>query len=184
MDVIEKNAVLMVVDVQEALEASSDGKMNNPGAEGNLVRLIERWRRDDLPRFFVRYISPRPASPFHKDAPGSRFKASVKPRPGETVIEKHFESVFMKTDLEERLRKANLRTLIFTGFYSDQCIAASSKVANNLGFEVMAVSDATATIGCPGYKNEKFYEAEDIHRMMMGNLQRDGITILESAELL
>jgi nicotinamidase-related amidase len=77
----------------------------------------------------------------------------------------------------------NLQTLIFVGFYTDQCIAATVKVANNLGFRVFVAADATAATGCKGY-NGKFYQAEDIHQVTLGSLQRDGISIIESIELL
>jgi nicotinamidase-related amidase len=183
VDIISANAALIVIDVQEVLDDPNQGELNNPKAEENIVKLLERWRRERLPIFHVKYISPREKSPFHKDAPGTGIKESVKPLPGEPLIVKHFESAFVKTDLEERLKKANLHTLIFAGFYTDQCIAATVKVANNLGFDVFVAADATAATGCRGY-NGKFYKAGDIHQMTLGSLQRDDISIIESAELL
>jgi nicotinamidase-related amidase len=183
MDIISKKAALIVIDVQEVLDDTNQGELNNPKAEENIVKLLERWRRDRLPIFHVKYISPREKSPFHKDAPGTGIKESVKPLPGEPLIVKHFESAFVKTDLEERLKKANLQTLIFVGFYTDQCIAATVKVANNLGFRVFVAADGTAATGCRGY-NGKFYKAEDIHQVTLGSLRRDGISIIESTELL
>lgn len=184
MDVKAKNAALIVLDVQEASAAPSDGELSNPAAEGNISALIRRWRRDGLPLFFVKYLSPRKASPFHEDSPGSKLRESCTPLPGEPVIIKHFESAFMKTDFESRLREAKLHTLIFTGFYSDQCVAVTAKVANNLGFEVIVVSDGTAATGCPGYNNDKYYEGVDIHQLTLGSLNRDGITVVESSALL
>jgi nicotinamidase-related amidase len=183
MDVISINAVLIVIDVQEVVDDPTQGELNNPEAVGNIVKLLERWRKERLPIFHVQYISPRMKSPFHKDAPGTGIKESVKPLPGEPLIVKHFESAFMKTDLEERLKKANLQTLIFVGFYTDQCVASTVKVANNLGFKVFVAADATAAAGCRGY-NGKFYKAEDIQQMTLGSLQRDDITIIGIAELL
>lgn len=183
MDIISENAALMVVDVQQVLDDPALGKMNNPGAEQIIIKILERWRRNKLPIFHVKYISPRKTSPFHKDMPGTEIKASVQPLPGEILIIKHFESAFLKTDLEECLREANLHFLVVVGFYTDQCIAATVKVANNLGFNVFVVADATATTGCIGY-NGKRYEAEDIHQMTLGSLQRDGIAIIESTALI
>jgi nicotinamidase-related amidase len=127
MDVILEKAALIVIDVQEVLDDPDQGELNNPEAEENIVKLLQRWRKERLPVFHVQYISPREKSPFHKDAPGTGIKESVKPLPGEPLIVKHFESAFMKTNLEERLKKANLQTLIFVGFYTDQCVAATVK---------------------------------------------------------
>jgi nicotinamidase-related amidase len=176
-------AALIVIDVQEVLDDPEQGELNNPKAEENIIKLLERWRKEKLPIFHVKYISPREKSPYHKDAPGTGIKESFKPLPGEPLIVKHFESAFMETDLEERIKEANLHTLIFVGFYTDQCVASTVKVANNLGFKVYVVADAAAATGCRGY-NGKFYEAGDIHQMTLGSLQRDDISIIESAELL
>jgi nicotinamidase-related amidase len=183
MDVISERAALLIIDVQEVLAEPAQGELNNPGAEETIVMLLGQWRRAGLPVFHVRYLSPRPGSPFHQGAPGTKIKASVKPLPGEPVISKHFESAFMKTDLEERLRRANLHTLVVVGFYTDQCIASTVKVANNLGFKVMVLADATATTGCNGY-NGQFYKAEDLHQVALGSLQRDGISISTANDLL
>jgi nicotinamidase-related amidase len=183
VDIISEKAALIVIDVQEVVDDPAQGELNNPGAEGNIVKLLERWRKERLPIFHVQYISPREKSQFHKDNPGTGIKESVKPLPGEPLIVKHFESAFMKTDLEERLKKANLQTLIFVGFYTDQCVASTVKVANNLGFNVFVAADATAASGCRGYNGE-FYKAEEIHQMTLGSLQRDDITIIGIADLL
>jgi nicotinamidase-related amidase len=183
MDIIAENAALIVIDVQEAVDDPSPGPLNNPDAEHTIVSLLNRWRQERLPVFHVNYISPRAASPFHKDAPGCRMKVSAKPLPDEPLIIKNFENAFLKTDLEVRLEKAGLRTLVFVGFYTDQCMAASVKTANNLGFNVFVVADASACTGCKGF-NGKFYEAGDIHQLALGGFQRDGISIIESADLL
>lgn len=182
MDILSKNAALIIIDVQEATAGPIWGKLNNPAAEEKIVRLLELWRKKGLPVFHIQYISPRLASPYHQDAGLDKIKKSVAPLPGETLVVKHFESAFMKTDLEERLKKANLENLIFVGFYTDQCVAATVKTANNLGFKVFVALDGTAAIGCRGY-NGKYYEAEDIHQMTLGSLQRDGISIIACDQL-
>ncbi len=183
VDMILENAALIIIDVQEVLNDPAQGKLNNPEAEKNIVKLLSHWRKKCQPLFHVQYISPRQASPFHLNAAGTNIKESVQPGPGETIIVKHFETAFMKTDLEERLSKANIKTLIFVGFYTDQCVASTAKVANNLGFKVCVVADATGTTGYRSYDG-KFYLAEDIHQLTLGSLQRDGITILHTRDLL
>ncbi|MCP5048471.1 MAG: isochorismatase family protein [bacterium] len=183
MNIKEKKPALLIIDVQKALDESPDGPLHNPNAEQTIVNLIQHWRKHNLPLFFVKYHSPRKASPFHKDAPTSQMKDSVKPLPHETVIIKHFEGAFMDTDLADQLKKANIHKVLFTGFYTDQCIAASSKEANNLGFEPCVVADGTSTTGCKG-DNGKYYEAEDVYHLTLGALERDGITIVESSQLL
>lgn len=179
---LEKTA-LLIIDVQEVLDDPAMGTLNNPEAEANILHLLKHWRAHKLPLFFVKYLSPRKASPFHPGSPGTAIKASVAPLPGESLVAKHFESAFMKTGLEEKLRKEGIQALIFVGFYTDQCVAASSKVANNLGFRVHVVADATGTIGCTGHGG-RFFTADETHALALGGLERDGITIIKTGELL
>jgi nicotinamidase-related amidase len=184
MNLKNKNTALIVIDVQEGVDHPTDGGLNNSGAEENILKLLDRWQEDDLPYFVVQYHSPRLQSPFHKDNPSSKLKQSVRSIVGDTIIIKHFESAFMKTDLEEKLRSAGIETVIFVGFFSDQCVASTAKVANNIGFRVIVVADATATTGCPGYYNGIFFNGEDIHNLTLGSLKRDGISIMQTSELL
>ena len=183
MNIKEKNAALLVIDVQKALDTGSDGPLHNPEAEQNIVKLIAHWREEQLPLYFVKYFSPRPASPFHPDKTTSEFKDSISPLAHEPVTIKRFEGAFMETDLADKLREKNINTLLFTGFYADQCIAASSKEANNLGFECYVVADGTSSTACTGH-NGKVYEAEDVFYLTLGSLERDGIKVVNSEELL
>ncbi len=172
-----------MIDVQEVLDNPALGILDNPGAEQNIIKILGHWRAHNQPRFIIQYHSPRPASPFHREASGSGLKPAVRPRAGELHIIKHFESAFMKSELEERLREQEIETLVFVGYYTDQCVAVSAKVANNLGFRVIVIADATATTGCQGYEGTR-YKATAIQDLALGSLQRDGITIIDTATLL
>lgn len=180
---IDGKTALIVVDVQKALEQSSDGPVNNSQAEKNILKLIDKWRTENWPLYFVQYYSPRPQSPFNKNAPSSQFKEGFGPLQGEAHIIKHFENTFQQTNLETLLKERQVETLIFTGFYTDQCIASSAKVANNLGFDVIVLADGSGTTDCKGY-NGQLFKGEDIHQLTLGGLQRDNITVLETADIL
>lgn len=176
MDTFKPNTALIVVDVQEAVDNASYGGLNNPEAEKNIMKLVHKWRKEKWPLYFIQYHSPRKKSPFHIDSPSSQLKEWVKPQADETLIIKHFESAFVGTGLEQHLVETGVSDILVTGFYTDQCIAATAKIANNLGFNVTVAADATATIGCRGF-NCVFYQGEDIHQVTLGSLQRDGISV-------
>jgi nicotinamidase-related amidase len=181
--VLPKDAALILIDIQLISAAPGFEALNNPNVDSNIQSLLHTWREKKLPIFHVMYHSPRKASPYYHENPLSQLKNFAKPIETEPLIVKHFESAFFQTDLEDRLRKNGYLSLFFVGFFTDQCIASTVKVANNLEFNVFVVSDATATTGCTGY-NGKFYEAEDIHQLTLGCLQRDSITIIETSTLL
>jgi nicotinamidase-related amidase len=55
------DAVLIVIDVQEATDDPRWGPRNNPQAEANIAALLAAWRAEDLPIVHVRHDSVDPA---------------------------------------------------------------------------------------------------------------------------
>ena len=93
-------SALVIVDVQKAIDDPSWGDdRNNPHAEENIARLLERWRERRWPVFHIRHVS-RDLRSTYRDSP---FKDEVLPRHGEHVIEKSTNSAFIGTSLEREL---------------------------------------------------------------------------------
>jgi len=57
----------VIVDVQKAFEAPAWGKRNNPGAEGNVARLLAAWRASDAPIIHVRHRETDPERHFFNE---------------------------------------------------------------------------------------------------------------------
>ena len=76
------NAVLMVIDVQKAIDApyhAADGPRNNPQAESNIARLLAAWRDADRPVIHIRYDFTFAWSAYRPGQPGNDFKDEVAP---------------------------------------------------------------------------------------------------------
>jgi hypothetical protein len=89
-------AVLIVVDVQKAIDASyhaSDGLRNNPDAEMNIARLLDAWRRYKRPIIHIRHDSTCAQSSYRPGQDGNDFKTQVAPASGESVIGKRTNSL-------------------------------------------------------------------------------------------
>jgi nicotinamidase-related amidase len=110
-------------------------------------------------------------------------KNEVKPLKGETVIQKHVNSAFIGTDLEERLRRAGIVTVVLTGLCTDHCVSTTTRMAANLGFSALVPADAAATFDRTGF-DETVYPAEEIHRTALASLHGEFARVVESAELL
>lgn len=165
-------AVLIVVDVQKAIDASYHalhGPRNNTDAEQNIGRLLAAWRQHGRAIIHVRHDSTFSTSAYRPGQEGNEFKSEVSPLPEETIVAKRTNSAFIGTDLEQRLREANLRTLVVTGVSTNNSVEATVRMAGNLGFDIYLVDDACFTFARPDYHG-RMRSAEEVHSMSLANL--------------
>ena len=77
----------------------------------------------------------------------------IKPMEGDHVVIKRRDSAFHDTEIGVWLRSIGVDTLIFCGIDTSICVETSLRDAFNLGYDVILVSDATAS------SNRKHYES-------------------------
>lgn len=183
MTSLNRNAALVIIDVQKAIDHPRWGTRNNPALEANLARLLDAWRHAGRPIYHVRHASTEPDSTYRPDGPGYDFKSEVVPATGETVIVKRTNSAFIGTDFEKRLRDAGHTQLVVGGVITNNSVEATVRMAGNLGFDVLLVADACATFGRADY-NGKAWSAEDVHALALANMQGEYATIVQTADLL
>ncbi len=96
----------------------------------------------------------------------------IAPRDGEIVISKHRFSAFYGTDLEIILRGLGVTTVVITGVTTENCCHATARDAFFRDFQVVFLSDATATGDYPdlGYGS---MSADEVHRATLVILARD-----------
>lgn len=70
------------------------------------------------------------------------------PLSGEAVFEKTVNSAFISTQLEDYLRSGKISQLVIAGLTLPHCVS-TTRIGANLGFEVILLSDATATFALP-----------------------------------
>jgi nicotinamidase-related amidase len=177
------DAVLLIIDLQQAIDHPSWGLRNNPGMENNIAALLAAWRRAERPLIHVQHVSREKNSTYRPGQQGVEFKPPVAPLAGETVVVKHVNSAFIGTDLEMRLRRAGWNTLVITGVITNNSVEATARMAGNLGFDTVVVADATATFGRADYNGKK-RDAEDVHALSLANLQGEYARIASTAEIL
>ncbi len=182
MSSLSHDVALIVVDVQKGFDDPKWGKRNNPQAEANIAKLLEAWRRSGRPVIHIQHCSKEPGSPFRSGSPGNAIKDIVKPTQGEPTIQKNVNSAFIGTDLESRLRKQRITKLVIVGLTTDHCVSTTARMAGNLGFETIVVSDATATFDRTG-PNGKKHKAEDIHEVNLVSLHQEFATVVDTQGL-
>ena len=183
MQTLPSKAALIIIDVQQGFDNPSWGQRNNPQAETNIGRILATWRHTKRPIFHIQHISLEADSPLRADHAGHVFKKVVQPQDGEPVIQKNVNSAFIGTDLEERLHKNAIETLVIVGLTTDHCVSTTTRMAGNLGFDTYVVSDATATFNREGYDGKQ-YSAEDIHATTLASLHQEFATVVNTDTLL
>ena len=173
-------AALLIIDVQKAIDHPSWGHdRNNPDAEANIARLLARWRANRWPVFHIRHVSRDPHSTY-RDSP---FKDEVMPAAAERIIDKSTNSAFIGTTLERDLRALGIEQVVLTGVITNNSVEATARMAGNLGFRTVVVSDATATFGRRDY-NGVWRTAAEVHAMSLANLDGEYAQVMETATVL
>jgi len=175
--------VLIVIDVQNAIDHPSWGQRNNPGAEKNIAALLQAWRASGQPVYHVKHDSTEPGSHYRPGQPGNDFKPEAKPLPGEIVIVKRTNSAFIGTDLESRLRAAGQNILVVAGVITNNSVEATVRMAGNLGFQTYLVEDATFTFGRKDWAGA-FRTASEVHAMSLANLDGEYCTVVRTNDVL
>jgi nicotinamidase-related amidase len=184
MKLKEQNTALLIIDFQKGFdfEAHWGGNRNNKCLESNVVKILNKWRELNLPVFHILHSSMDINSKLHASHAGFEMKYEIKPLGDEPIIVKHVNSAFIGTDLQERLEKQQVSKLVIVGLTTDHCISTSVRMAGNFGFEVLVISDATATFDKIGMKGEK-YDSELIHQTALASLNGEFARVIQTSEL-
>ena len=174
---------LIVVDVQRAFDQweAAGRKRNNPDAVKRIAELLAAFRARKASIFHIRHEGTKPKSSFLPDGPGYPVKDEAREADGEPVIVKRVNSAFIGTDLEQRLRAADIRTLVICGATTNHCVETTTRMAGNLGFDTRLVRDATWTFERVGPDGDA-HSAEEIHAMTLSNLNGEFARIVSSAD--
>jgi nicotinamidase-related amidase len=173
------DAVLLVIDVQEAIDDPRWGPRNNPQAEANIAALLAAWRAEELPIVHVRHDSVDPASPYAPDGSGHRFKPCAAPLAGEAVLAKNANSAFVGTGLEGMLDELGATTLVICGVLTPNSVEATARHAGNLGYQVFVVADACWAVDKVDLRG-KSWPAEDVHALSLAHLEGEYASIVSA----
>ena len=88
---------------------------------------------------------PNGAPVLTKDSWAAAIVDELAPEPEDILVDKHRISGFWDTPLDSILRNLGIRSILFAGVNTDQCVLHSLTDANFLGYGCILVSDCCAT---------------------------------------
>jgi nicotinamidase-related amidase len=178
------NAALVLVDFQRGFDDPVWGERNNPTAEQQAADLLEAFRESGRPVFHIHHHSTEADSPLRPDADGGQAvepKPNCAPQTSEPVLIKRVNSAFIGTDLEVRLHRKNIETIVLVGLTTDHCVSTTARMAENIGFTVVVVRDATATFD--RRLDEERFDAEMSHQVALAHLAGEFASIRTAGEV-
>lgn len=166
---LPSNTVLMIVDLQQAIDDRRWGPRNNPGAEANIAALLGAWRAARMPVVHIRHDSIERGSPYRPDRPGNAFKPEAMPAPGETVVAKETNSAFIGTALEAELDRHGATDLVIAGVLTSNSLEATARHGGDLGYRVFVPADACFAVDRRDLTG-RLWPAEDVHQLALANM--------------
>ncbi|WP_057490151.1 cysteine hydrolase family protein [Streptococcus orisasini] len=160
---------LLIIDVQNDYFPNGKWELHQANkALENVKQLLDYYRKHQLPIYHVQHISPEGAAFFEINTPGADIHPEVSPLKDEKVIQKHFPSAFLKTNLREVLEEDGITHLTVCGMMTHMCIDTTVRVAQNYGYDVKLVDDACTTKDLE--VKGQVIDAETVHNTYMGSL--------------
>jgi ureidoacrylate peracid hydrolase len=174
LDGYRVNPALVVIDVQNGF-VSKGGSYDQLGMNishyqqviPKILQIITLCRSSGIPIFYTQAVREQSGidllTKVHKILPKSREERirkkpicvrgtwdadivdEIKPAPEDHVVVKRRDSAFHDTEIGVWMKSLGVDTLVFCGIDTSICVEASLRDAFNNGYDVILISDATAS---------------------------------------
>ena len=140
-------SALILIDIQN--DYFPGGAMELTGmtqAAAQAREVLFACRQARRPIFHIQHLALGPdAAFFRPNTVGVEIHESVRPLPGEALIQKHYPNAFRDTGLLEALKTAGVEEVVIAGAMSHMCVDATTRAAFDYGFTCTVIHDACAS---------------------------------------
>ena len=143
---LSSKQALLVVDMQEGLFRGKEPPFEPARLVANVRHLVAAARAANVPILAARHCGPA-GSPLEQGSPATRLLPEIEiDEVQDRVFYKTRPSCFSGTSLAEDLKSQGIGEIVICGMKTEYCIDTTCRVAAELGFGVVLVEDAHATV--------------------------------------
>jgi nicotinamidase-related amidase len=174
---IDKNRTcLVVIDLQKGIAAMQTQPYDTKTVISNAAKLAKAFRENKMPVFLVHVAaSPGTALRMNVDEPMSSRGEMPKdwadivpdlgPDPIDIVITKRQWGAFYGTDLDLRLRRGGLDTIVLTGVATTYGVESTARFAYEYGYQQIFAEDAMSDRSAEAHRNSIEFVMKRIGRV-------------------
>lgn len=153
---------LIIIDVQNDYFEGGDMELENTYQTlKNILKVKKYFEQMNYPIFIIQHIKEKEGDFFRRNTVGSEIHKELLPiKENSYLIEKNFPNSFFKTSLVSQLIKERVEQLVIVGMMTHMCVDSTTRVAKELGYEPILLSDACTTKSL--IFNSKIIPMEDV----------------------
>jgi nicotinamidase-related amidase len=141
---------LLVVDIQESFRARPSWQLiNHPDIAARAARLVDAARAAGDLVIWVLHTEPGTGTTFDPATGNVRLLDGLEPVTGEPILPKTAHNAFTTTNLQQLLTQHGVTEIVVCGIRTEQCCETTARIGSDLGYDVVFVTEATATMPLP-----------------------------------
>jgi nicotinamidase-related amidase len=154
---------LIVIDVQESFRVRPNWSVvNHPDIADRVQRLVQASRAKGDLVVWVLHSEPGTGGAFDPAEGHVRLIQGLEPVEGEPILTKTAHNAFTTTNLQQLLTQRGIDEVVISGIRTEQCCETTARVASDLGYDVVFVTEATATTPLPHWTTPADATLEEI----------------------
>ncbi len=154
LSIENKNIALVIIDLQKGISAMQGAPYDSKVVIENASKLAAIFRQNQLPVFLVHVVSSEKdrlnvksdeqmfSRPVSMPADWADFVPELNQADSDVVIVKKQWGAFYGTDLELRLRRQGIKTIVLCGIATNYGVESTARFAYEFGFEQIFAQDA------------------------------------------
>lgn len=144
---------LLILDLQVGLVHGPDTPWRGAAMIEAVNTLLDKAHAAGAPIFLARHVGPE-GSPLAPDSALTQLIPELRLKGNEHVFEKRRPNAFVGTGLAQSLGESGATGVVIAGMKTQYCVDSTCRVAGDLGFPAVLVTDGHSCTDTPGLSAE------------------------------